>query len=207
MYPRLYTHTWGTKVLQIHYMYECSLKSQFPVPFALRAAFLRYYKAILREVYWVFMALHTTRPNVLHICVTSVPESQISFYFTMTRYFQVTGLFEISQWDDPKITFQTLLSMVHHIYLISVPQCHSSPKFYFFFLHNDLFSRYMVVKNCKCVIYTPNLFHVKNWKCTKWSQTDLEYLMIKSTLYTLKKLPPSPKFRSVSLYGQPFSDT
>ncbi len=57
-------------------------------------------------------------------------------------------------------------------------------------LHYDQwFSRYKVAKNRKC---------------TKWPQTELEHLTVKSTLYTLNTYALRSKFWSVSLYNQWF---
>ena len=63
------------------------------------------------------------------------------------------------------------------------------PKFPSVSLYHQPFSRYKVVEYLKC---------------TKWPQTDLNHLSVKSTVYA-EYSSPRTKFHSVSLYDQPFS--
>ncbi len=70
-----------------------------------------------------------------------------------------------------------------YIYILLV---HLSPNIHSVLLYDQPFSRYKVVQS---------------WKCTEWTQNDLEHLTVENTLYLLKR----PKFWSNSLYDQPFS--
>ncbi len=84
----------------------------------------------------------------------------------------------------------------------------------------------MTLATCKSqnyLVYTryltqrPNLWHISlygqpisRYKVvekgnTEWYQNDLKRLTVKNTPYTLSTYPPRLKFRSVLLYGQPFS--
>ena len=66
------------------------------------------------------------------------------------------------------------------------------PKFSSILLYNQLFWRYKVVEN---------------QKCTKWPQTDLEHLTVKSILYALNTYTRSPNFHPFCCTTNHYRDT
>ncbi len=73
----------------------------------------------------------------------------------------------------------TLNSQKYSIYTKYSPQ---RPKFWSVLLYDYPFSRYNMYKAGE------------NQKCTEWPQTELEHLIVKSTLYTLHIYPWGPNF-------------
>ncbi len=90
----------------------------------------------------------------------------IRLFLLYGQPFWLTGHFETSASNDPKMTLNTTRSK------IPIYMCHWCSRISAFISLYD-----QSVSRCKLV---------NNWKCIKWSQNDLEHFMVKSTPYTLK---------------------
>ncbi len=77
------------------------------------------------------MTWNTTRREVHHIpvCITTVPESQISVSFTLPPVYVYTGHIEIGAQNDPKMTLDATRSKVPHISITRIPKSQFSVSF------------------------------------------------------------------------------
>ena len=90
--------------------------------------------------------LNTTRPKVAHICYDCLWIPNFSKFCFTTINFRVTGHFEASAPNSPKVTLNTTRSKVPRICVTNVTQ---SPNFTRIFLYDQPFSRYKVTDNRK----------------------------------------------------------
>ncbi len=126
------------------------------------------------------MTLNTTRSKVPYICVTSVPEYQISARFSLRpATFELKAFFAESAPNDPKRPW-TLRGEIKipHICVTNVPESQIWPHF----------------------ALQPTVFKIllDDWTLDDWTLTSPNYLA--HTKYLL----PRSKFWSVSPYGKPF---
>ena len=68
--------------------------------------------------------LNPTRSNVPHICITTVPDSQISLHFAPASHFRETGHFETSAPNEAKMTMNHTKSHIPHICVSSIHDSH-----------------------------------------------------------------------------------
>ncbi len=113
------------------------------------------------------------------------PSSKFHPILLYGKRFWVTGHFEISAPNDPKITFNTKRSKVPHMHVAATPEPQISPPFC------SMASGFELWANLWQVHQRP-----KMTLNTKWSK-------VPHPIYMLQ-LPPGPKFHSISLYGQRF---
>ncbi len=176
------------------------------------------------------MTLNPTRSNVLHTCVTSIHEAQISLFRSTTSCFLVTGHLRKVHQMTPNDHYK--LQCSPHVLIVS-----RSPKFHSVSLYDQPFLRYRAFWD-KCTEWPPNdldltssnvphifitivpesqislrfalrpaFFNIQAiWRqvhrmIPKWPWT------LQGQRYPINVLLVSmcPKFHSVSLYDEPFS--
>ncbi len=157
-------------------------KSQISVCFTAQPAIFKI-QAILRQMYrmtpkWPW----TLQGQMYPICVTSVPKSQISVLSLYGSHFRVTGHFEKSVLNDPKMTLNTTRLNVWHICVTSIHESH-------ILLSYALWS---VIFDIQAFVRKVNRMTPK-WHWTLQVQIYHIYVSLEST---------NPKFHSVSLYDQ-----
>ena len=122
------------------------------------------------------------------ICITSVPESQISVLLTLwPAVFELQAILKQMHWMTPKWPWTQ--QGHHHGYPICGLPVSRRPKFRSISLYDQLFQSYRP------------FWH----KCTEWPQNDLEYYKVKGTPYICYYCPWFPNFspfRSMTSYIQ-----
>ena len=180
------TPNWPWTLQGLRYpIYVTSVReSQILLHFTLRNPFLSYRPFWDKCTEWPQMTLNLTRSNVPHICITTIPGSQISLRFTVRpALFEIQTIVRQAHRTTPNRPSTLQCQSTLYMYNLNVPgsQIHSV------LLYDEPFLSYRPFWD----------------KCTEWPQTDLEPYKFKGTPYMLL-VSASPKFYSISLYETHF---